>query len=219
MKSDERLLLSKWSAATPNPAAAAQAGNRLAGLALHGSLQYAWAGGGRVVRALAARPWVGGIVLGTTKPRLISAPKQAPAWRAGTSSGSSQHCVALTTRCEQFEPIKVLIAPPCVDGAAFEHLHQIIERNEHSPRSPSVHGGGSAIPHGTSTFNNVRSTAQLCSGTTLVPARDEDAGWGQAANAARKARAWCSLEAASELLAAQFCGQPVGRGLEPTSAA
>jgi hypothetical protein len=50
--------------------------------------------------------------------------------------------------------------------------------------------------------NHVGSAAHLCSGTILVPARKAGTVSGQAANEARKARAWCSLEAAAELLAA-----------------
>ena len=47
--------------------------------------------------ALAARPWVGGHVLGTTKTGLISHPNPAPASRAGTSVAPEQSCAAFPT--------------------------------------------------------------------------------------------------------------------------
>ena len=56
-------------------------------------------------------------------------------------------------------------------------------------------------------------------GAELAPARFAGTVSGQQANAARKSRAWCTLEARGELLAASFCGQTGDTGIDPTSAA
>ena len=59
---------------------------------------------------------------------------------------------------------------------------------------------------------------KLCLGTDLAHARAAGPVTGQQANAALPARAWCSLDAGGELLAASFCGQTGDTGINPTSA-
>jgi len=71
---------------------------------------------------------------------------------------------------------------------------------------------------GANCSQRVVSAMQVCSGTDLAPARSAGTESVQQANAARKSRAWCTLEARGELLAACFCWHTVGMGLEPTSA-
>jgi len=78
---------------------------------------------------------VGGLThFGHRKNRLIPAPKHAPASRAGASDVPVQGFVALTTRCDHFQPMILFIAPPCVDSGGGGHLHQ--DRGASLPARP-----------------------------------------------------------------------------------
>ena len=54
--------------------------------------------------------------------------------RAGASDVPVQGFVALTTRCDHFQPMILFIAPPCVDSGGGGHLHQ--DRGASLPARP-----------------------------------------------------------------------------------
>jgi hypothetical protein len=66
--------------------------------------------------------------------------------------------------------------------------------------------------------NHVGGATQLCVGTEIAPSRSARTVLGQQANFASKARAWCSLQAGGELLAAPRNPYEQGGGIAPALA-